>query len=312
MKEYCFGIDVGGTTVKIGLFRKDGELLDKWEIPTRREEDGKYIIGDIAESVKDELKKKEIPMEDVIGIGIGVPGPVYRNGFVPVCVNLGWKNTNPAVELASLLSIHTKVDNDANIAALGEMWKGGGEGHDDVVLFTLGTGVGGGIIVKGNILNGGRGIAGELGHIVVNPSEQLACNCGNHGCLEQYASATGVVRVAKRLMEDSTLPSALREMEEFSAKDVFDCAKKEDPLALQAVDTMGRYLGQVMASVCLTVDPDVIVLGGGVSRAGKILLDVIGKYFNMFTGIAAEKPQIVLARLGNDAGIYGGAKLALQ
>ena len=214
-------------------------------------------------------------------------------------------------ELESRLNITTKVDNDANVAALGEMWKGGGEGHEDVVLFTLGTGVGGGIVVKGKILNGSRGVAGELGHFVVNPDEPEACNCGNHGCLEQYASATGVVRVAKRLIRSSALPSALRGCEEITAKDIFDRAKEGDALALRAVDTMGRYLGQVMAAVCLTVDPDVIVLGGGVSRAGKIIVDVVEKYFVMFTGIAKVKPEITLATLGNDAGIYGSARLAL-
>ena len=311
-KEYSFGIDVGGTSVKLGLFHHQGELLDKWEIPTRKEEGGKYILSDIAASLKEKMAQKGFTTEDIIGAGIGVPGPVYRNGYVPKCVNLGWKGCNPAEELTQLLSVPAHVDNDANIAALGEMWKGGGEGYEDVVLLTLGTGVGGGIIVKGGILNGKRGIGGELGHIVVNPDEPVPCNCGNHGCLEQYASATGIVRVARKLMDDSTLPSALRGMERFSAKTVFDQAKANDPLAAEAVDIMGKYLGQVISSVVLTVDPDVVVLGGGVSRAGKILIDVTTKYMNKFTSIAVEKPKIVLAKLGNDAGIYGGAKLALQ
>ena len=312
MKEYCFGIDVGGTSVKLGLFHKDGELMDKWEIPTRTVEGGRYILSDIADSIRGKLAEKKISIEDVIGAGIGVPGPVYRNGFVPKCVNLGWKDTNPAQELSQLLSIPAKVDNDANIAALGEMWQGGGAGYEDVVLITLGTGVGGGIIVRGGILNGQRGVAGELGHIVVNTDEQEPCKCGNCGCLEQYASATGVVRVAHRLIANSTLPSVLRDKESFTAKDVFDCAKANDPLAREAADMMGKYLGQALAAVTLTVDPDVIVLGGGVSRAGQILIDITTKYLNMYTSIAVEKPKIVLAKLGNDAGIYGGAKLALQ
>ena len=190
MKKYCFGIDVGGTTVKMGLFTTEGELLDKWEIPTRKEDGGAYILNDVAASVEAKLAEKNIAKEDVAGAGIGVPGPTLDTGYVSICVNLGWKDKNPANELSELLSIPVKAGNDANVAALGEMWKGGGEGYLDVVLLTLGTGVGGGIIINGEIAPSHRGVGGELGHITVNPDEEATCNCGNHGCLEQYASAT--------------------------------------------------------------------------------------------------------------------------
>lgn len=313
MKKYCFGIDVGGTTVKLGLFTNEGTLLDKWEIPTRKENNGAQILSDVAESVKAKLAEKQIDADDVAGAGIGVPGPAMENGFVSVCVNLGWKDKNPAVELTELLGIPVKVGNDANVAALGEMWKGGGEGFRDVVLLTLGTGVGGGIITRGEIAPSRRGIGGELGHITVNPDEELACNCGNHGCLEQYASATGVVRTARRLMEQSDEPSVLRDGREVTAKEVFDAAKSGDALAEKAVDILGRYLGQVISTVALTVDPDVFVIGGGVSRAGQYLIDVITKYYHRFTPIAGDNTvPVVLAQLGNDAGIYGAAKLVLD
>ena len=298
MKKYCFGIDVGGTTVKMGLFTTEGELLDKWEIPTRKEDGGAYILNDVAASV---------------GAGIGVPGPTLDTGYVSICVNLGWKDKNPANELSELLSIPVKAGNDANVAALGEMWKGGGEGYLDVVLLTLGTGVGGGIIINGEIAPSHRGVGGELGHITVNPDEEATCNCGNHGCLEQYASATGVVRIANKLLAASKEESSLRTLETVTAKDVFDAAKAGDHLAVEAVEVLGKYLGLVVANVALTVDPDVFVIGGGVSKAGQVLIDVITKYYHNFAKIIGDnKAKVVLAKLGNDAGIYGAARMVLK
>ena len=312
MKEYCFGIDVGGTTVKLGLFRTDGTLLKKWEIKTRTEEKGKYILDDIADSVKGTMQAEKITADQVKGAGIGVPGPTRADGYVEVCVNLGWDHINPAKELSEKLGIPVKAGNDANVAALGEMWKGGGEGYQDVVLLTLGTGVGGGVVLGGRMVAGNRGLGGELGHITVNMDETDACNCGNHGCLEQYASATGVVRVTKKLLAQSNTPSVLRGNENLSAKAVFDAAKEGDALALEAVEVLGRYLGLIISSVALTVDPDIFVIGGGVSRAGSILTDVITKYYHRFTALTQYKVPVVLAKLGNDAGIYGSARMALD
>lgn len=313
MKKYCFGIDVGGTTVKMGLFTTEGELLDKWEIPTRKEDGGAYILNDVAASVEAKLAEKNIAKDDVAGAGIGVPGPTLDTGYVSICVNLGWKDKNPANELSELLSIPVKAGNDANVAALGEMWKGGGEGYLDVVLLTLGTGVGGGIIINGEIAPSHRGVGGELGHITVNPDEEDTCNCGNHGCLEQYASATGVVRIAKKLLAASKEESSLRALETVTAKDVFDAAKAGDHLAVEAVEVLGKYLGLVVANVALTVDPDVFVIGGGVSKAGQVLIDVITKYYHKFAKIIGDnKASVVLAKLGNDAGIYGAARMVLK
>lgn len=313
MKKYCFGIDVGGTTVKMGLFTTEGELLDKWEIPTRKEDGGAYILNDVAASVEAKLAEKNIEKEDVAGAGIGVPGPTLDTGYVSICVNLGWNDKNPANELSELLSIPVKAGNDANVAALGEMWKGGGEGYLDVVLLTLGTGVGGGIIINGEIAPSHRGVGGELGHITVNPDEEATCNCGNHGCLEQYASATGVVRIAKKLLAASKEESSLRTLETVTAKDVFDAAKAGDHLAVEAVEVLGKYLGLVVANVALTVDPDVFVIGGGVSKAGQVLIDVITKYYHKFAKIIGDnKAKVVLAKLGNDAGIYGAARMVLK
>ena len=311
MKKYCFGIDVGGTTVKMGLFTTEGELLDKWEIPTRKEDGGAYILNDVAASVEAKLAEKNIAKEDVAGAGIGVPGPTLDTGYVSICVNLGWKDKNPANELSELLSIPVKAGNDANVAALGEMWKGGGEGYLDVVLLTLGTGVGGGIIINGEIAPSHRGVGGELGHITVNPDEEATCNCGNHGCLEQYASATGISRLARKKMEHETRATILTK-EDLSAKAVFDAVKEGDEVAIEVATEMGNYLGHAMADMAAVLDPAVFVIGGGVSKAGEVLLSFIEKPFMEKAFFANKNVKFKLATLGNDAGICGAAKLVLE
>ena len=310
MKKYCFGIDVGGTTVKMGLFTTEGELLDKWEIPTRKEDGGAYILNDVAASVEAKLAEKNIAKDDVAGAGIGVPGPTLDTGYVSICVNLGWKDKNPANELSELLSIPVKAGNDANVAALGEMWKGGGEGYLDVVLLTLGTGVGGGIIIDGHAVVGAHGAGGEIGHITVRNDETETCGCGRKGCLEQYASATGLVRLTKRYFEKNTKNSILNK-KEITAKEVFDAAKAGDEAALEITEEFGAYLGQALVNLAATVDPAVFVIGGGVSKAGDILLDIVRKYFYDHAFYGNQKTKILLATLGNDAGIYGAAKQVL-
>ena len=311
--SYCVGVDIGGTTIKLGLFTDAGENLAKWEIKTDKSDSGSHILDDIASAIQAKLAEQNITMADVKGIGMGVPGPTMEDGYVPVCVNLGWKAINPAKELSAKLGgVTVKCGNDANVATMGEMWKGGGQGYQNVVLFTLGTGVGGGVIINEKMVVGNRGLAGELGHMTVNPEETEQCNCGNKGCLEQYASATGVVKVAKRILAATDAASALRQYENLSCKDVFDEAKKGDALALEAVETLGKYLGLVLSYLTLGFDPDVYVIGGGVSKAGQILIDVVKKYYEKYTVISKDKAEIKLATLENDAGIYGAAKMAIS
>ncbi len=314
MNQYCVGIDIGGTSVKCGLFSINGVLLEKWEVPTRKEEDGKYILPDVAEALQSRLMEKDLKPEDIEGIGIGVPGPVEPNGYVHVCVNLGWKDRYPAKEMRELMGgrIRCAVGNDANVAALGEMWQGGGKGHSDLLMVTLGTGVGGGLIMDKHIVTGVHGAGAEIGHIHVRDEEKEACNCGGHGCLEQVASATGIVREARRILAKSEEKSSMRDYgEALSAKDVCDCAKEGDPLAVETLETSMRYLGIVLAHVSMIADPEIYVIGGGVSRAGQYLIDLIKKYYHAYTPLLVEKPDIVLATLGNDAGIYGSARLVL-
>lgn len=311
--KYCFGVDVGGTTVKLGLFTVEGELLDKWEIKTYTENEGERILPDVAEAIKGKIAEKLLKAEEICGIGVGVPAPVDKNGAIERAANVGWMAKEIKKELEELTGFPCVIGNDANVAALGEMWKGAGEGEKDLIMVTLGTGVGGGIIINGEIAPSHRGVGGELGHITVNPDEEATCNCGNHGCLEQYASATGVVRIAKKLLAASKEESSLRTLETVTAKDVFDAAKTGDHLAVEAVEVLGKYLGLVVANVALTVDPDVFVIGGGVSKAGQVLIDVITKYYHKFAKIIGDnKAKVVLAKLGNDAGIYGAARMVLK
>ena len=309
--QYCFGVDVGGTSVKLGLFDEDGKLIDKWEITTRKEENGKYILSDVSTSIEEKMKEHAVAKSDVIGIGIGVPGPVMADGTVIQCVNLGWGTVNVANELHSLLDIPVRVGNDANVAALGEAWQGGGKGFSDVVMVTLGTGVGGGIILDGKILTGSKGAAGEIGHILVNYDEPDSCNCGKTGCLEQYASATGIVKEAKRILEATNKESKLRMISPLTAKDIFDCAKDGDELAVEAVNQLCKYLGIALSHVSAVVDPQAFVIGGGVSKAGTVLTENISKYYDDRVMLALKNKVFCLAELGNDAGIYGSAKLAL-
>lgn len=311
MAKYSFGVDVGGTTIKMGFFDEAGNVLDKWEIPTRTENGGVNVLPDIAKAVEDKLTEKSIEKSQVIGVGIGVPGPVDAKGTVHKCVNLGWGVFNLNEELEKLLGIPTRSGNDANVAALGEMWKGGGQGYNSIVMVTLGTGVGGGIIVDGEILTGAKGAAGEIGHIHVDDEETEVCGCGNKGCLEQYASATGVVRLANRTLAGNTKSTNLV-AGQCSAKDVWDAVKAGDEVAIEIAEQFGEYLGKGLASVACVINPEAFVIGGGVSKAGDVLLDYIRKNYTPYVFHASRDVQFTLATLGNDAGIYGAAKLVVD
>ena len=312
MGKYCFGVDVGGTTVKMGFFDTEGNLLEKWEIPTRTEEGGKNILPDVAESILDKIKEREVSREEIIGVGIGAPGPIDGRGTVYNAVNLGWGTFSIKNELQSLLNIPVEAGNDANVAALGEMWKGGGQGHSSLVAVTLGTGVGGGIIADGRILSGATGAAGEIGHIHVMDGETERCNCGNYGCLEQYTSATGIVRLAKRRLAKDDKPSTLRNHQEISAKTVFDAVKEGDELAVEVAEQFGEILGKALADIAGVVNPEIFVIGGGVSKAGPILLDFIQKNYTPYVFAGSRGALFAPATLGNDAGIYGAAKMVLD
>lgn len=310
--KYGFGVDLGGTTVKIAFFDEKGMLLHKWEIPTVIADGGKQILPDIAASVQEYLTEKKLPREQVIGIGIGVPGPVDDDGNVNRCSNLGWGVFNIHKELGALTGFPVKAGNDANLAALGEAWKGGGTGCDNMVLATFGTGVGGGIIINGSPVYGVHGAAGEIGHLTVNRDETEMCTCGKYGCVEQYCSATGIVRMAKMCLASNDRDSILRSIEPLTCKDVFDAGNQGDSVALEILEQVYDYMGQFLASVCCVTDPETVVLGGGVSKAGQPLLEGAKRYFDRYIFHASASIRFALAALGNDAGAYGAFKLILD
>ena len=312
MEKRCFGVDIGGTTVKMGLFTVDGKVTDKWEIPTRKEENGKYILEDIAKSVKERMQRDTLTLEDIAGLGIGVPGPVNSKGEVPRAVNLYWGYKNVVGEMEELTGLRAKAGNDANVAALGEAWKGAAAGAKNVILVTLGTGVGGGIIVDGKIVGGAHGAGGEIGHAAVDHEEKEACNCGNCGSLEQYASATGIVRVAQRTLAATDEQTVLRKFTKLSAKNVLDAFKEGDKVACDVMAQVGEMLGGTLAMFACVTDPEAIVIGGGVSKAGQPLIDCIQKYYEKYAFTACKKTPIILATLGNDAGIYGSARMVIK
>ena len=309
--KYCFGVDVGGTTVKMGLFQEDGVLKDKWEIVTRKENAGENILPDIAASINAKLEETKIEKANIIGIGIGIPAPIGEDGIVQNTANLGWGYKEVKRELEELTGFTVATGNDANVAALGEMWLGGGKGHKNMIMVTLGTGVGGGIIIDGKCLVGGHGAGGEIGHLCVNYEETDHCGCGNQGCLEQYASATGIARLAKKRLAKDDKPSMLRSKEDNTAKDVFDAVKAGDEVADEIAVEFGNYLGHALANLAAACDPTVFVIGGGVSKAGEVLLKYIEKPYMERAFFADKDTQFTLATLGNDAGICGAAKLVL-
>lgn len=310
MKPYAFGVDLGGTTVKIGFFSSDGTLQDKWEIPTRKDNSGEEILPDIAASLKDYVQNKGIDMSDIEGVGIDVPGAVLEGGIVNKCANLGWGVKPVREELKALLGgMEVRVANDANAAALGELHHAGG--YKNAVMVTLGTGVGGGVILDGKIITGSHGAGGEIGHMPVNPDETECCGCGKKGCLEQYASATGIARLAVRKLKDETVQTVLRNADPVSTKVVFDAAKAGDAAALEIVEEVCDILGCALASIACVVDPEIFIIGGGVSKAGPILTDTLQKYYKQYAFHASRETAFALASLGNDAGMYGAVRMII-
>lgn len=309
--KYIFAVDLGGTTVKMGLFNESGEVLEKWEIVTVKDNNGAQILPDIAESIKKKSAEKNLSNEDVLGVGIGAPGPIDSKGNIFGAPNLGWGNFNVSDTFSSLTGYKVKTGNDANVAALGEMWMGGGKGYNSIVMVTLGTGVGGGVIVDGKIVAGAKGAGGEIGHILIDETETETCGCGKKGCLEQYGSATGVVRLANRRLAKDDKASILRG-KEVDCKAVWDAVKEGDEVAIEIADEFGKILGKGLGMIACVVNPEAFVIGGGVSKAGNIILDYIVDNFKNTTFRGCKETDFRLATLGNDAGIYGAAKLVIE
>lgn len=312
MKEYAFGIDLGGTTAKIGLFTTTGDLLEKWEVPTDTSDQGARILPNLAAAVQDKMAQRSLSPDQIEGVGLGVPGPVQDSSVVAiVCANLGgWGDCDAGAQLSQLLGgLRVQVGNDANVAALGEIWMGAAKGCRSAVMVTLGTGVGGGVVTDGKLIEGAHGAGGEIGHITVNPQETAQCGCGKHGCLEQYSSATGVVRCMNKLLEQNPdVPCTLRGRD-FAAKDVFDAARSGDKLAQQEVEDMTLTLALALGNIAAITDPEMFLVGGGVARAGDVLLEPLSRHYQANAFLSCRNTPIRLASLGNDAGIYGAVRL---
>lgn len=319
MAQKLLGIDLGGTTVKFGILTLDGQVQEKWAIETNVLENGEHIVPDIVASIKHRLELYGLDKTDFVGIGMGSPGAVDRDKkTVTGAFNLNWKDTQ---EVGSIIEKETgipfAIDNDANVAALGERWVGAGENNPDVVFMTLGTGVGGGIVADGNLIHGVAGAGGEIGHMIVEPDNGFACTCGSKGCLETVASATGVVKVARLLAEsyegDSSIKAAIDNGDAVSSKDIFEAAQAGDGFANSVVDKVSFYLGLASANISNILNPDSVVIGGGVSAAGEFLRSRIESNFQRFTfPQVRQSTKIKIAELGNDAGIIGAASLASQ
>ena len=311
MSKYVFGVDIGGTTIKFGLFTVEGTLIQKFSMDTDTRDEGTKLLPDTAKAILAKLEEKSLTISDIAGVGIGVPGPVDDNGVVLIGVNINWSKPVAVKEIVSnLLGIPVHVTNDANMAALGEMWLGAAKGASSAIMYTIGTGVGGGIIAFGRIINGTNGAGGEIGHLTVIPEGGAPCGCGKTGCLETVTSATGIVRLTKEKLAEVDFASTLRHIKDLKAKDVFDAAKEKDPVALAIVDRTGYYLGLSAANLAASTDPQQFIIGGGVADAGDILLVAIRKYYQKYAFASVKNTPFVIATLGNDAGIIGGAYLA--
>jgi glucokinase len=311
MKKYCIGIDLGGTTTKFGLFDLDGNLHQRWQISTDTSESGKYILENIMKSLKNTLLDSQVKDSQVEGIGIGVPGLATGDGHVTIAANLGWSNVKVADKLRELSGMPVLVSNDANVAAMGEMWKGSGKDHKNLVMITIGTGIGAGIIIDEQIVNGLFGGGGEIGHMPIVYDETTFCGCGRKGCLEQAASATGMIKTAKSYLRESKEESALTYIEPITLPAIFEAAKSGDPIATRVVERAGRFLGLALATITCVLDPEVYIIGGGVSKAGQYFLDIIKKHYKENVMNVCSETKIIAAKLGNDAGIYGAARMVV-
>lgn len=315
MNELIIGIDIGGTSVKIGFIR-DEEIAHKWEITTNKDNQGASILFDIWNSIEIKLEQMNIDKKLVIGIGVGAPGFIdSEQGIIHQAVNIGWKNFYLVEQLKNLAQLPVFLTNDANAAALGEHWTGAGNGAENMIAITLGTGVGSGLIVNGQIVNGVNGAAGEIGHILVDP-EGARCNCGRIGCLETIVSATGIVRQATEMIKkhpNNDLANYYKENTVINAKAIFDLANKGNAMCKEIIEKTANTLGLAIANMATMTNPSIVLIGGGVAKAGDDFLKLIRTSFNNNAlSSISSKCTLKLAKLGNDAGVFGAAYLVKQ
>lgn len=310
--KYGFGINIGSSVIKLAYFDLRGNLLHQWSIPTPVASGSNQVLSDIADEIEQFMKTNHLFEDDILGIGVGIPGPVSKGGTVNKCVNLNWGVFNLDRALSGLTGLNVVSSNTANVAALGECWQGCAKGCKNMFYLAMNTGIGGAVVSNGQLVPGAHGGSGEIGHITVNRQEVVNCTCGNKGCLEQYFSPFGIVRVAKRQLSSSLTRSALRHKAYLSYVDVVDAARSGDKLAQDVLEKVTTYAGEVLASVCCVVNPDTIVLGGELCKQGKFLVDGLAQYFRKYVFHANKDVRFLTAALGDDAAIYGAFKLVLD
>ena len=310
---FYVGIDLGGTNIAVGVVSETGSILAEAGAKTLADRPYQAIVRDMAELVRKAVSKARLTLDDVRSIGIGIPGVVDDQGVVFNCTNLGWVNVPLRAEMQKHINKPVLIDNDANAAALAESCAGVSMGCKSSVFITLGTGVGGGIIVDGKPWAGGHGRAGEIGHMCLVP-DGVPCTCGRNGCVERYCSGTALIRMAKQACSnypDTVLmQKAGGNVDRINAKMVIDAAKEGDASALRVFNSFARYLALTISNITWFFDPEMIVLGGGISHAGQFLLDAVLPLIppcQAFEKLAL--PRIELARLGNEAGVIGAAML---
>ena len=308
--QYGFGVDIYGPQIKIGFFDASGKLLHKWKINTPMQNSGNDILPAVAAEIDRYLTKKHIFEDDVLGIGVGIPGPVNSTGTVNKCINFGWGVFNINRALSGLTGLPVASGNIASIAALGECWRG--NSSKNMVFAALNTGLGGAVVCNGNVVLGAQGGGGELGHMIINKNEKEACTCGKRGCVEQYCSPTGILRLAKRQLLANATPSVLRNRPLTDYHQVLDAAADGDRIAKTVMDQFYDYMGHFLSNVCCVTNPDKVVLGGEFCRMGPSLLENVAKAFHKYIFHANENVRFEYAKLGTDASIYGAFKLVLD
>lgn len=315
MSKKILGIDLGGTSIKFAILTEAGDIQQKWSIETNILDDGQFIVPDIIESIQHHFSLYQMTAEDFLGIGMGSPGAVNREkGTVYGAYNLNWRELVEVKKpIEEAIGLPFYIDNDANVAALGEKWKGAGADDENVVFVTLGTGVGGGVIANGELVHGVAESGGEIGHVTVDPNG-FDCTCGKKGCLETVASASGVLNLTRKFSEvyagDSVLKKMVDDGEQITSKQVFELAKENDDLAVKVVEEFSFFLGLACSHLGNILNPQFIVIGGGVSAAGEFLLEKVRKNFERFTfPNVQESTKIKIAKLGNDAGVIGASYL---
>ncbi|MDN5293590.1 MAG: glucokinase [Eubacteriales bacterium] len=311
-EKFVIGLDLGGTNIKGALLDMDGHTREKIRISTLAEQGAEKVVDRMAGVVEDLIQWGNLDKSQILGVGVGVPGQLdYRAGKVKFAPNLHWRDFPLREELVRRLGVPVFLENDGNVAALGEKWAGAAREARNVLAITIGTGIGGGILVDGRIYRGSGGSAAEVGHMIMDENGPL-CNCGRRGCLETLTAAPAILRQAREAIAAGRKTS-LAAQKELDAKDVFIAAERGDLVAREIIERVSHYLGLAIANLINVLNPDMVVIGGGVARAGDILINPIReKALAHSLEAAAEVVRIVPAHLGNDAGCIGAGALVFQ